>query len=305
MRGEVRAGRREGRERRRRKRRAGKGATHKAEGGRAWGGAHVEHAGHVCDTGRVKAQRLVKRLRVLPRVEKKRGAGRGMRIRERWTTAAHAACRRGLDCRLGAGHGEERTENMERIVVTLEVFQLEMSTSKFSKPWKRKLMSVTAETSQSATGPYVLMATVGAAAEARAEAATVTAARAARASRSARAEYTRCAVTTAPQPNVARTLAHVKASVIRVSHGFPRVSIGVVGGVASGARQVATPTRHGAACSVTAPSPAAEAVASCERAVLSQIDFHGACHGMRCLARYGRQPHNCATDVVVGLHQVE
>ena len=27
----------------------------------------------------------------------------------RRATAAHAACRRGLDCRLGAGHGEERT----------------------------------------------------------------------------------------------------------------------------------------------------------------------------------------------------
>ena len=27
----------------------------------------------------------------------------------RWTTAAHAACRRGLDCRLRAEHGEERT----------------------------------------------------------------------------------------------------------------------------------------------------------------------------------------------------
>eukprot|EP00964_Phaeocystis_antarctica_P103861 scaffold69098_cov54-Phaeocystis_antarctica.AAC.3 len=30
----------------------------------------------------------------------------------RRATAAHAACRGGLDCRLGAGRGEERTENM-------------------------------------------------------------------------------------------------------------------------------------------------------------------------------------------------
>ena len=30
----------------------------------------------------------------------------------RWTTAGHAVCRGGLDCRLGAGHGEERTRNM-------------------------------------------------------------------------------------------------------------------------------------------------------------------------------------------------
>ena len=50
---------------------------------------------------------------------------------------------------------------MERMVVTLEVSQLEMSASKFCRPWKRKLMSVTAETSQAAMGPYVSMATVG------------------------------------------------------------------------------------------------------------------------------------------------
>ena len=37
---------------------------------------------------------------------------------------AHAACRRGRGCRLVAGHGEERTENMERMVVTLEVSKL-------------------------------------------------------------------------------------------------------------------------------------------------------------------------------------
>ena len=39
-------------------------------------------------------------------------------------TAVHAACRRGLDCRLGAGHGEECTLNMKRMVVTLEVSKL-------------------------------------------------------------------------------------------------------------------------------------------------------------------------------------
>ena len=36
----------------------------------------------------------------------------------------HAACRRGLDCRLGEGHGEERTSNMRSMVVTLEVSKL-------------------------------------------------------------------------------------------------------------------------------------------------------------------------------------
>eukprot|EP00964_Phaeocystis_antarctica_P077526 scaffold48138_cov63-Phaeocystis_antarctica.AAC.1 len=86
--------------------------------------------------------------------------------------------------------------------------------------------------------------------------------------------------------------------------GIPRVSVEVVGGVALGARKAATPARHGAACLVTAPH-AAEAVAGRERAVLSQVDFHGAGHIIPTHARFGRQPHDCATDVVVGLHQVE
>ena len=40
------------------------------------------------------------------------------------TTAAQAACRRGSDCRFGAGHGEERTLNMPNMFVTLEVSKL-------------------------------------------------------------------------------------------------------------------------------------------------------------------------------------
>ena len=47
----------------------------------------------------------------------------GRRGRRR-ATAAHAACRGGLDCRFGAGHGEERTTNMKLISVTLEVSKL-------------------------------------------------------------------------------------------------------------------------------------------------------------------------------------
>ena len=43
---------------------------------------------------------------------------------ERRVTAMHAACRAGLDCRFGAGHGEERTWNMPRMSVTLEVSKL-------------------------------------------------------------------------------------------------------------------------------------------------------------------------------------
>ena len=45
--------------------------------------------------------------------------------------------------------------------VTLEVCQLETSASKFCKSLKIPLMSVMAETSQSAMGPYVAMAVVG------------------------------------------------------------------------------------------------------------------------------------------------
>ena len=42
----------------------------------------------------------------------------------RRATAVHAACRGGFDCRLGAGHGEERTINMDSMVVTPEVSKL-------------------------------------------------------------------------------------------------------------------------------------------------------------------------------------
>ena len=36
----------------------------------------------------------------------------------------HAACRGGLGCRFGAGHGEERTRNIWLMLVTLEVSKL-------------------------------------------------------------------------------------------------------------------------------------------------------------------------------------
>ena len=55
--------------------------------------------------------------------------GRGARCRglgggRRRATAVHAACRGGLDCRLGAGYGEQRTPNMPSMFVTLEVSKL-------------------------------------------------------------------------------------------------------------------------------------------------------------------------------------
>ena len=49
------------------------------------------------------------------------------------------------------------------MVVTPEVSQLETSALIFFKSMKSSLMSVTAETSQSATGPYVAMADAGSA----------------------------------------------------------------------------------------------------------------------------------------------
>ena len=86
-----------------------------------------EHVAHVCDAGCVEAQRLVERLRVLSRVERRAyGAGRraGWKAGGRQATAGHAACRGGLECKLGAGHGEERTLNINRMSVTLEVLKL-------------------------------------------------------------------------------------------------------------------------------------------------------------------------------------
>ena len=55
----------------------------------------------------------------------------------------------------------EHTRNIWYMFVTPEVSQLEMSASKFSKLRKGQLMSVMAETSQSAMGPYVAMAPAG------------------------------------------------------------------------------------------------------------------------------------------------
>ena len=75
MRGEVRAGRREGVRRRRRKRHARGKARLKAVGGQGTRGAHEEHVGHGRDLGDVPAQRLVEGVRVLP----SRREGRAMR----------------------------------------------------------------------------------------------------------------------------------------------------------------------------------------------------------------------------------
>ena len=56
---------------------AGEGSAANWEQGTR-GGAHIEHVAHARDAGGVEAQRLVERIRILPRVERRAyGAGRG------------------------------------------------------------------------------------------------------------------------------------------------------------------------------------------------------------------------------------
>jgi len=62
---------------------------------------------------------------------------------------------------IGGRTGVDRTRNIRYMVVTLDVFQLEMSALKFFKAWKSSIMSVMAETSQSAMGPHFAVAAVG------------------------------------------------------------------------------------------------------------------------------------------------
>ena len=99
-----------------------------AIGGRAGGGAHVEHLEHARDAGGVEAQRLVERRRALPRVKRRAcGEGRGMRGGSREAAGNRDAGSVQVRARLqigGAGHGEERTKNMSLMSVTLEVSKL-------------------------------------------------------------------------------------------------------------------------------------------------------------------------------------
>ena len=84
-------------------------------GGRARGGAHVEHAAHGGDAGGVEAQRLVERRRVLPRVKKEAcGAGRGIRVGRREAAGDRGASSVQERARLqiqgrarGGAHGEQ------------------------------------------------------------------------------------------------------------------------------------------------------------------------------------------------------
>ena len=86
---------------------------------------------------------------------------------QRWHRKGRAnqqRTRRACVARLGSEgrrRRRKRTRNMLFMVVTLEVFQFDMSALKFFKFWKSQLMSVIFETSHSATGPYVAVAAVG------------------------------------------------------------------------------------------------------------------------------------------------
>ena len=80
MRGEARSGRREGgaaAAAQVESRRRGRVQSLFKVGTQEIGGAHVEHAAHGCDAGRVEAQRLVERRGLLP--SRKEGIRRGAR----------------------------------------------------------------------------------------------------------------------------------------------------------------------------------------------------------------------------------
>ena len=86
-----------------------KGPTEGSRGGQGTRRAHLKHPGHVRDAGRVEAQRLVERRRVLP--SQKGGMRRG--VRWRGATAAQAACTRMARLKAaGARARAERTSNM-------------------------------------------------------------------------------------------------------------------------------------------------------------------------------------------------
>eukprot|EP00964_Phaeocystis_antarctica_P130451 scaffold94312_cov54-Phaeocystis_antarctica.AAC.2 len=109
--------------------------TARGPGCEGWGGlghvrgAHVEHLLHGCDAGRVEAQRLVERRRVLPsrkegvRCRARCGPGAG----RRGSAAAHERQARQEGPAVKAGRARacaERTANMENMLVTLEVSKL-------------------------------------------------------------------------------------------------------------------------------------------------------------------------------------
>ena len=99
-------------------------------------GAHPEHEVHVRDLRGVEVERLVERLRILPRREA------GMRCGKRYEPGGVRALgcgdaismhREGPTQGSGARACVERTQNIWFMFVTLDVSQLEMSALKFCK----------------------------------------------------------------------------------------------------------------------------------------------------------------------------
>eukprot|EP00964_Phaeocystis_antarctica_P029015 scaffold16341_cov57-Phaeocystis_antarctica.AAC.2 len=100
---------------------------------RALGGGGVSkqraHTGRSAPrTSGVEDQRLVERRRLLPSRKESthtvRGELRAGRREAAGKGGARSVHRGGLDCGLGAGHGEGRTRNMRSMFVTLEVSKL-------------------------------------------------------------------------------------------------------------------------------------------------------------------------------------
>ena len=105
---------------------AGRPRTVEAEGAGHARGAHPKHPRHVCDAGRVEAQRLVERRRLLP-IRKGQHRRRGnMRASRRKGRAGGvvASSREGPTMEVEGRARAERTENIDAMLVTLDVSRL-------------------------------------------------------------------------------------------------------------------------------------------------------------------------------------
>ena len=108
--------------------RTGEGPTQGC-GGQGTRGAHVEHVVHVCDLGRVEAERLVERVRALPSRKAGMRCGEmvrspgGVRVLGGGDASGMFTGRARLKS-VGARARAERTANMWFMSVTLEVSKL-------------------------------------------------------------------------------------------------------------------------------------------------------------------------------------
>ena len=113
-----------------RRRRHARGRPDSRLGGQGARGAYGEHVAHLCDVGRVEAQRLVERRRVLPNQKAQPHAMRGevrtgLGGRACGAVAAQAACTGKARLRAPSHRARaERTANMSLMSVTLEVSKL-------------------------------------------------------------------------------------------------------------------------------------------------------------------------------------